>query len=380
MSDRALRDELERLQVEVKGLEAELAVEHAPAFLERREALRASVKQVEAIVSEKEREASTADARLTELQRRVESLASQLRAVEQDRLSAPSLLLVFVPPAFLGLAFASTQLQFQLVGVAGAGVFGLLFGPRLGAWARGNRELVARPTRIPSSPQRPALFSAIFAGLFAAVAILGALVQLNKLWGEFTSPTFDPPVFVDTSHFWSVMWLQFAALVALLLSARVHRLSRDVNAEAARSALVIANLMTFVLGVGVLSWIPIIQSTTRWLPQEYETHGLAVSLVASFAPLIPAALLLTMLWRPRVARRWPVVASLACAVAAASVSLWSAHQPRAPYFLDSYSFEEGWTVVQLALLGAALAQGRWLGLLACLGAVGLTGLRFFGVF
>lgn len=380
MSDRALRDELERLQVEVKGLEAELAVDHAPAFLEKRETLRASVKQLEAIVSEKERESSTADARLTELQRRVESLAAQLRAVEQNRLSAPSLLLVFVPPAFLGLAFASTQLQFQLVGVAGAGVFGLLFGTRLGAWARGHRGSVAKPTPTPSATQWPALFSAIFAGLFAAIALPGALLQLSKLWGELTSPTFDAPVFVNTRHFSSVMWLQFASLVALLLSARVHRLSRDVNADATRSALVIAHLMTLVLGVVMLSWIPILQSTSRWLPDEYEVRGFEMSLVASFAPLIPAALLLAILWRPRVARRWPVVASLACAVAAAAVSLWSAQQPRAPYLLDSYSFEEGWTVVQLAVLGAALAQGSWLGRLACLGAVGLTGFRFFGVF
>lgn len=378
MSDRALRDELERIQVEVKGLEAELLAEHAPRFLAKRDALNVAVKEAQDAVLELERTSSRADAGLAELQQRVETLSARLRAVEQSRLSAPPVF-VLAPLAFLGLALVAPRLQFQIIGVTGAAIFGLLFGTRLGAWALGRREVVPKPAPVTRAP-RPALFSAVFAGLFAAMAILGGAIQLGKLWSELSTPTIEGPEFIDTNHFATTMPLQFASIIALMLASRVHRLSRDVNPEAARSALVIANLASFVLCVAVASWIPVLQKTLRADPDQYVLRQFNLALIATFAPVIPAAMLLTILWRPRITRRWPLIASLACAIAAAALSVWSSMQPRSSYSFEEYDFAEGWSVIELALLGAALAQGRWLGLLACLGAVGLTGLRLFGVF
>jgi hypothetical protein len=379
MSDRALRDELERIQVEVKGLEAELLAEHAPRFLAKRDALNVAVKEAQDAVLELERTSSRADAGLAELQQRVETLAARLRAVEQSRLSAPPVF-VLAPVAFLGLVFVAPRLQFQIIGVTGAAIFGLLFGTRLGAWALGRREMVPKPAPVTRAP-RPALFSAVFAGLFAAMAILGGAVQLEKLWSEFTGPAPVSLYAIDRNHFASTMPLQFVSIVALLLASRVHRLSRDVNPEAARSGFVIATIASIVLCIIVASWIPVLQRLLQADEEMYEVHRLHLGLVSSLAPLIPAALVLAIIWRPRIERRWPLIASIACAVSAAAITLWSARQLRSGWdAFEEYDFAEGWSVIELALLGAALAQGRWLGLLACLGAVGLTGLRLFGVF
>jgi hypothetical protein len=382
MSDRALRDELERLQAEVKGLEAELAAEHAPKFLEKREALKSAVKEALAAVLELERTSSASDVRLAELQQRVDGLAARSRAVEQSRLSAPPVF-VLAPLAFLGLMFVAPRLQFQIIGVTSAAVFGLLFGTRLSAWALGRREVVPKPIPIASAPPRPALFSAIFAGLFAALASVGGVVQLQELWGAVTGPELIGPFFVDSDHYWSSMPLQFASLLALLLASRVHRLSRDTHPESERSALVIATLATVTLGIAAASWVPVLQRALKWRAEwGYALAPSDLTIVAAYAPLIPALLLLLTLWLPRSKHRWAAVASLACALSAAGLSWWY-KSPRAEFlFGDSaaYHFAGGSMVLQLALLGAALAQGSWLGRLACLGALGLTGLRFFGVF
>ena len=380
MSDRALRDELERLQTEVKGLEAELAAEHAPKFLEKREALKSAVKEALAAVLELERTSSASDVRLAELQQRVDGLAARSRAVEQSRLSAPPVF-VLAPLAFLGLMFVAPRLQFQIIGVTGAALFGLIFGTRLGAWALGRREVLPKPPPVANAPPRPALFSAIFAGLFVAMAILGGALQLGKLWSDLTGPEPVSLYAIDRNHFASTMPLQFVSIIALLLASRVHRLSRDVNPEAARSALVIVTFASIVLCIIVASWIPVLQRLLRADEEVYEVHRLHLALVSGFAPLIPAALVLAITWRPRIDRRWPLIASIACAVSAAAITLWSARQLGSAWdAFERYDFAEGWTVIMLALLGAALAQGRWVGWLACLGAVGLTGLRLFGVF
>lgn len=375
MSDRALRDELERLQVEVKGLEAELAAEHAPKFFEKREALNAAVKQAKESLLEVERTSSLADTRLAEQERHVETLSTRLRAVEQSQLGAPPFILLG-PLVFAGVGVATQSTPFQVVGVVAAGAFGALFGPRLASWVMGRRVEVPAAQQGPRLLQRPAVFSALFAGLVAAVALLGALPLMPLV--VHTVGVGDARRFlVDETRFFYSSLVQGAAIVAFLLALRVHRLNGDANSVARRTGVTLASLMLGVLAIIAAPTLVAVPSVIRlWLANDF-TSDMAFSVVSAVGPLIPASALLFLAVRPVVPRRWTLPASFGCAAASIALALQVTTEQFQGLTLSTLA--AGWTVLTLAPLGAALAQGRRPALWACLSAVGLLALRATGV-
>lgn len=319
MTERALRDELERLQVEAKGLDEELALEHAPRFLEQRRVLSAQREQEHTRMEALEREVAEHASRKATLAAAVTGLEAELRAVEQERLDALPLVLLVVCAAVATRSF-SLAWNFGALGAAAAGLLGLLFGARV----IDGTPLGARVPRLQRSLKGQGWFTATLAVCCSAIGGLGAVL----LWmphpagqvGGFAGLVPVPRVAL-VPHFTFGGVTQFAALSGLLLALRVRRLSMPKTRTFQGLLLVIAGADALLLLAVAASWCPELVELLRD-PVRFDSDFLCDVAPAASAmlPLLPLAALIALRRGAERPRPWRFGLAVACAALSLAVT------------------------------------------------------------
>ena len=139
MNERTLRNQLEQLQTDGQALEAELVVDHGPLFLAARDQAHTKLRDVQGELRELDRKVSSAEAEESAARAQVEHMDAELRAVEQQQLSAVPF--VLMPVMFAVTAFLLISgLPLAPAAFACAASLGFLFGPRVAKWVRPSTQ------------------------------------------------------------------------------------------------------------------------------------------------------------------------------------------------------------------------------------------------
>lgn len=296
--ERALRAELETLQHDARGLREELALEHAPSFLARRDAIQRALSKGERALAATERPLKEAQAGNALLADQVAQARSALARAEQQEL-APSL--VVIPFVALGL---SVPFILETATAASAwpmgGLAGLLLGTLLGF-------AFARPADEPA-PLVPTLGQDLFGNPAA-----WALLALVPAWGA-AGASLSASGWMGGNPF---PWLRLpldglaVALATLALALAARR-----RTQAGLLALVFAmgTIVVLTLSGNATLSAPLPPGSPRWASQAAH--------FAVFLPVISGGFLLTAAFssRRRVALTLAVVAGLLSAGASAQLA------------------------------------------------------------
>lgn len=329
ISERALRDDLERLQVETRALEAELLAEHGPAFLERRERVTQELAATRSALADLERALLTATAEETATRARVDRLADELHALEQRRLSAVPF--VLLPLAALGVWKAlGPELPIGPTAFACALSLGYLFGPRVLDWARpGQRREPLAPTLTRSFIDDVWRNHGLVALGLSGVAGLIALVLGTGFWRAVQlSGGFRWARFEEEEHFLFSLPLQLIVVATVLLALRALRRVQERGGSGRRTAIAAVVLALGALLISAMTWGPdLLDQLTDYrktLPLSLRLYDAAFSL-SSFAALPPLGLALLAQWATQTRRVWLLLASTAFSILSllATAALWA---------------------------------------------------------
>jgi hypothetical protein len=283
MSERVLRDELEQLQTQRQGLEAELRVEHTADFLARRTSAMATLARARGELAELERRFLQAREEENALAKQVDQLSAELRALEQRRLSAVPFLLLPLAFFLTGLVFSEGVPPQPLAFVAALGL-GLLFGPQVLRWATpgATRERSVVSDVIDNYGMFPFVL-AIF-GLLAALTVAFALTQAHH-WSAADE---------DGRQFAAYV-LQVPAVLSAVLAIRGRRIVQTRGGSGLELANVAAGMSLLSLAlISTMTWEPIAWDLVH--RRTIERVAIDGSVFLSMPPLLIA------LWASRDAK------------------------------------------------------------------------------
>lgn len=297
MSDeRALRAELEGLQHDARGLREEAALEHASAFLARRDALTRQLSDGEGALAVRERDGLEAEAGRAGLAEQVARARGALARAEQQEL-APTL--VVIPFLLLGLSVpfvlqASTAASAWVTG----GLSGLLLGALLGF-------AFARPADEPA-PLVPTLGEDLFGNPAA-----WALVALVPAWGFAVASLSGPAWMGDGAFPWLTLALDGLALALATLAIGL----------AVRRTTTRAGVLALVFAAGTVVVLSLSGNATLGMPIPPGAPGWASqgARLAVFLPILSGGVLLTLAFSPM--RRVALALAVVAGVASVGVSL-----------------------------------------------------------
>jgi hypothetical protein len=256
-SDRAVRAELEQVQARLRALQAELSIEHAAGFSERRAALERELAQAVAVERDEDAQVGPLLARERQLDSRIAVAKAELAQLAQRQLSPVLLLAALVGAYLLFDAVAPRVSALPLarvglfLGVPTWFVFGLLFSLRVGGAA------VTQPfPRVPSVlVQTVVLNPAAWAMPLLLVGVVAQVVVGSRL------SVSSPARLVEHG------WAQWPALLVVGLSCWGFRSKRG------------AQRVVSVL-VGALAWALLFFASMRgpFFAQESMALMVAVSM------------------------------------------------------------------------------------------------------
>jgi hypothetical protein len=310
VSERALRDQLEQHQAAIKALEAELAVVHAPAFLEQRAALRQALTTERKALDETKRALAAQLGAQAEAQRKVDVLDARGRSVNQRSLDVLPLVLV-VLGLCVGSSFLRALEQQSVVGFGAAVLLGFTFGPRLLDWAvPGERRDPLAPSLTGAINDR----ARILGSLASVLMLLGGLVALVvnlAFWSAVATEGYwgASRVLQETWRFvspWAAAALGSAALLSLRAGTRT------------RALLCLAGL-----GSIAVTAPPHLREALERLGRAagYDRWGVLFDVSVVALPLLAFTPLAAAAWRGDAPRPWRLGLAAACA----AVTLLLAH-------------------------------------------------------
>lgn len=295
MNERALRDDLERLQVESRALEAELLMEHGPTFVERRTVATAQLGAARSALAALERASLTANSEASAARAQVERLADELHTLEQRRLSSVPFVLV---PAVCGLAWVvlirgPDELLLGAVAVACALSLGVLFGPRLVDWAQPGRSREPLVPNLTQSFVRDVWrnHGIVALGLSLGAGLMALLVGL-VFWREVSMEGSPWWVRWDADeHFVLSLPVHLLGASGALLAMRARRRVQERGGTGRLTALFAAGLGVGSVLIIAVTWLPELRQlgstyrATLPLARRLVEAGFALSSIALLLPL-----------------------------------------------------------------------------------------------
>lgn len=315
MSERALRDQLEQHQAAIKALEAELAVEHAPGFLEQRAALQQALTAERKAVDETKRALSAQLAAQAEAQRKVDVLDARGRAVNQRTLDVLPFILV-VLGLCVGSSFLYALEQLNVVGFGAAVLLGFTFGPRIIDWALpGQQRDPLAPSLGGAIRDRSVILGSIASVLMILGGLVAALVHL-AFWSSVATDGFwrAGGELKETWRFvspWAAAALGSAALLSLRALHLADPAKKVVRASTRTQALI--NLAG-VASLAVTA-LPDLADTLGRLGRVagYGRWGVLFNVSVVTLPLLAFAPLAAAAWKGPAPRPWRLGLAAACA-------------------------------------------------------------------
>lgn len=380
MSERALRDELEHLQVEGRDLESELLLEHSPEFLVRRDDLERALGRARAECDELERRVRTASKEHAAAATHVARLAGELQSLEQQRLPVVPLLLL--PVAFVAVLSLQSGRFAGLTAFCATASLGLLFGRRILDWAQPGRERRPLAPNLKNEVWRNEGLLALV--LSIATALVAAMVVLPFHGSEHMEAALSYPL-PEEPHVFFTFPLQALAATSVGLALRARRRAREGGRAGGRTSIYAGAVGLITLGAVAWTWIPELRYLIASRP--YVQPGAFLLPLSAFVAMVPLGWALLLQRRPESRSLSALPASLACTAA----SFFFTFTIVAPFRVtDLAQVGALWAAIQCA--GGALILGwdfadreretlpieRWAGVAAAVVSLAAAGVRCAG--